>query len=276
MIDEVCAGTKDNALLCRQWRRHMEQTKQELIQLFEEMLTQIKHFKRKTYEGIFKDCYDKYKGTVAAAARLCEEAPEDEREAVAAELALVIPDYAFEKMQALSKGKKERFSVDYNMNMAVYVVPMLTYTHNEYCEKIASKMVEAWNEKGVTTLTLGQSSYDDIAGGFKKGFCFITTAVCEQQDKPDDCYELRTLRAYRDDYMMSTEDGKALVEEYYDIAPGIVQIINMQKDAEHIYEALYKDCLAPCISCIEAGEKERCKELYTRMVRGLQKKYLYS
>ncbi|KMZ54633.1 cell wall-associated protease [Dorea sp. D27] len=85
-----------------------------------------------------------------------------------------------------------------------------------------------------------------------------------------------TLRAYRDEYLMSTEDGRALVDEYYDIAPGIVQIINMQKDADEIYEELYKNCLAPCISCIEAGEEEQCRELYTRMVRGLQKKYLYS
>ena len=254
----------------------MEQTKQELIQLFEEMLTQIKHFKRKTYEGIFKDGYDKFRGTVADIARLCEEAPEEEKESVAEELARVIPDYAIVKMQGLSKGRKERNSVDYNMNMAVYVVPMITYTHNEHCEKVASRMVEVWNEKHVTTLTLGHSSYDDITGGFKKGFCFITTAVCERQGKPDDCYELMTLRAYRDGYLLGTEDGRALVEEYYDIAPGIVQIINMQNDADEIYEELYKNCLAPCISCIEAGEEERCKELYKRMVRNLQKKYLYS
>lgn len=254
----------------------MEQTKQELIQLFEEMLTQIKYFKRKTYEGIFKDCYNKHKGTVEEMARLCAEASEEERDSVIEEFSLVIPDYVYEKMQGLSKSKRERYSVDYNMNMAVYVVPLLTYSHDEYCEEIASRMVKAWNKKKVSTLTLGHSSYDDIAGGFKKGFCFITTAVCESQGKPDDCYELTTLRAYRDDYMMRSEDGKALVEEYYDTAPGIVQIINMQPDADEVYEELYREYLSPCIRCIEAGEKEECRDMYSRMVRSLQKKYLYS
>lgn len=254
----------------------MEQTKQELILLFEEMLTEIKHFKRKTYDDIFKNCYNKYKSTAEAMAALCEEASEEERDGLIDELALTIPDYAKDKMQNLSKNKKERLSVDFNMNMAVYIVPVITYTHNEYCEKIAVRMVDLWNEKEVTTLTLGHSSYDDISGGFKKGFCFITAAVCDKQNKPDDCYELSILRSYRDEYMMSTEEGRALVEEYYDTAPGLVQVINMQKNPEAVYEELYLDYLTPCIRYIESGQKEQCKELYMHMVRNLQKKYLYS
>lgn len=254
----------------------MEQTKQELIQLFEEMLTEIKHFKRKTYNDIFKTCYDKYKSTVEAVAALCEEAPETERAAVIEELALTIPCHAAEKMQGISKSKKERFSVDFNMNMAVYVVPVFIYTQNEFCRETARRMVELWNEKKVTRLTLGHSSYDEISGGFKKGFCFITTAVCDRHNKPDDCYELSVLRSYRDEYMMKTKEGRALVEEYYDIAPGLVQIINMQENPDEIYKNLYMNYLTPCIHHIENGQKEECQELYTHMVRDLQKKYLYS
>ena len=75
---------------------------------------------------------------------------------------------------------------------------------------------------------------------------------------------------------METEEGKNLVEEYYDLAPVIVRAIDMREDRKEIYEELYRSRLLPCIRCIENGEQEKCKELYTGMVMDLKKKYLYS
>lgn len=47
--------------------------------------------------------------------------------------------------------------------------------------------------------------YETLAGGFRKkkflGLCFITTAVCEAEGKPDDCAELTAFRAFRDGYL---------------------------------------------------------------------------
>ena len=72
-----------------------------------------------------------------------------------------------------------------------------------------------------------QCCFEDIAGGFRKGFCYITTAVCESQNKPDDCYEPSDAQAFRDGYLMQTE------EEAYrrnnGIAPRIVLAIGMRK-----------------------------------------------
>ena len=56
----------------------------------------------------------------------------------------------------------------------------------------------------------------------------------------------------------------------------IVRAIDMREDRKEIYEELYRSCLLPCIRCIENGEQEKCKELYTGMVMDLKKKYLYS
>ena len=40
----------------------------------------------------------------------------------------------------------------------------------------------------------------------KRGiFCYITTAVCRSMDKADNCYELTTLREYRDGYLLRSE-----------------------------------------------------------------------
>lgn len=254
----------------------MEQIREELTALFEEMLTHIGEFKRKSYDSVFEAAIQKHKDTIMSIGTMISEAAEEEQEALIEEVASVIPNYACEKMHAEPKKKKERLSVDYNINMAVYILPMFNYYRNEACEKVARRTVELWNEKEVSTLTLSYATYNDISSGFKKRLCFITTAVCESHNKPDDCYELTTLRAYRDEYMMQTSTGRSLVEEYYDIAPGILKVIDMHKEKEAIYEDIYQTYLLPCISLIEEDKPETCQKLYQKMVLDLRKKYLYS
>lgn len=254
----------------------MDEIKRQLENLFDDMLPYVKTFKHKTYNQIFEAGYIRHKKTLNEIAQMCGTAEPEEIEDLIEELAKIIPMYALEKMNKIPNKQKNRLSVDYNMNMAVYVVPFINYSHDEHCEKIAKKMVEIWNRKGVTSLTLSYSSYEDISQGFKKTLCYITTAVCENQKKPDNCYELELLRTYRDQYLMRTEEGRSIVEDYYDIAPSIVMALQMQKDSDKIYDQIYDSYLMPCIRMIEAGKNEECKHLYMDMVCHLQSKYLYS
>ena len=121
------------------------------------------------------------------------------------------------------------------------------------------------------------STYEGIRDGCTRGmFCYSTTAVCRSLDKPDDCYELTALRQYRDEYLLSFESGKSLVEEYYNIAPTIVKRINRQKNAGEVYRGIWDRYLSPCIRLIEEDKKEECREVYSQMVRKLEKEYLYS
>lgn len=253
-----------------------EDVRKGLCELFDNMMAKIGAFKRKSYCEVFEAAYEEHKSLPEEIARLCDMTEEEKREELIEELAGVIPQYALEKTGHLSKNKKERLSVDYNLNMAVYVVPILNYSKNEWCGKLTRRMVELWNEKEVSTLNLSHSTYEDIKGGFKSRLCYITTAICSHLEKPDDCYELTTLRDYRDHYLMQTENGRGIVEDYYEIAPGIVLMINMRKDADSIYQDIYKSYLMPCIKMIEAGENEACQNLYMDMVHHLQKDYLYS
>ena len=87
--------------------------------------------------------------------------------------------------------------------------------------------------------------YHNIDKGFKKKLCYITTAVCRSQNKPDNCYELTALREYRDNYLMNSNLGRELVDEYYNIAPGLVMMIDMQQEAEKIYQNIYDKYLPP-------------------------------
>lgn len=250
--------------------------KEQLISLYDEMFEKVDRFCKASYNNIFLEAFRKYEELVDGISDYLEETPKEERKKVIDELAHVLPVYVKEKVKLLPEKDIRSLEVNYNLNMAIYVLPIITYSHDNYCEKVARRIVEVWNDIKVTSLNLGYSTYEDIAGGFKKKLCYITTAVCEHQQKPDNCYELVTLRNYRDEYLMQTKAGQEMVEEYYNIAPGIVMVINMQKDADEIYQHIYEEYLTPCIHYIEEENNEECRDLYMQMVCSLQKKYLYS
>ncbi|MCP1101668.1 hypothetical protein M2454_001497 [Aequitasia blattaphilus] len=254
----------------------MEIIKTTLKEFFDENLGEIGNFKKKSYDDAFKGMMEKYRPKLIAFNSYFEELPEEEREAAIEEISLVIPEYAYEKINRETKRKKDSLAIDYNMTMAVYVIPGIFQLENPYWNQVAKKTVEEWNKKEVTSLNLSESRYETITSGFKKKLCFITTAVCDSMNKPDDCYELSTLRQYRDSYLMNFEEGKALVEEYYDIAPILVYIMNMQTNSSLIYEKIYQDYLLKCLKEIEENKFSDCEDTYKTMVLDLKSRYLPS
>ncbi|HIW21866.1 MAG TPA: hypothetical protein H9887_07610 [Candidatus Dorea intestinavium] len=252
-----------------------ERLKKRLTEYFDEMLTMTPKFKKKEYDAIFSAMLDEYGEDIKEISSLFEGLSSAQEDLLLNEIAEVIPTYAKEKMEKLSKRGQNKEAIEYNLAMAVYVVPGLSYTKNEKLVKIAEKTVEKWNAMGVTSLELGLSTYEDITGGFRKKLCFITTAVCDHLNKPDNCYELETLRDYRDHYLLTSAEGKELVEEYYNIAPSLVFILNMKKD-QSIYEGLYTNYITPCLKSIEDHKLEDCKNIYKKMVNHMKYEYFPS
>lgn len=248
--------------------------KERLIQLFEEVQIPIAKFNKQNYEISFQNQYEKYNDLFEEVENAVENA--DQEEKVVLEIASVIPEYVEKKLSALgSKRKAENVVIDYNYTMVTYVFPLLNYKKTAHCKKITDKMLEIWNQK-ITKNPIQNSTYESIHEGFSQRLCYITTAVCESLQKPDDCYELQILRNYRDEYLMSQKDGKDIVMKYYDIAPTIVKHINQTEHAEEIYRNIYTKYLMPCIRMVEREELEECKDTYCSMVQELQQKYLYS
>ncbi len=77
-------------------------------------------------------------------------------------------------------------------------------------------------ESGPGGDSCGVGSGGGSGGG---GSCFLTTAVVELRGEADGGPTLTALRAFRDGYMMRTAERRALVEEYYAVAPMIVAAI---------------------------------------------------
>lgn len=104
------------------------------------------------------------------------------------------------------------------------------------------------------------------------GGCFLTSACTEFMGKPDDCEELTKLRAFRDNFMKSSESGRKLVEEYYRIAPEIVKKINASENKNIYYDDIYQTILK-CLPAIDSGNNGEALILYKQMVDKYRKQF---
>ena len=102
----------------------------------------------------------------------------------------------------------------------------------------------------------------------KKSGCFLSTAACHFKGLRDDCYELESLRRFRDDYLMSSADGAAMVSHYYDVAPIICERLTEPADLEQVWQII-----CSCVKAIDLGQNDKAAREYTEMVKSLQLKY---
>lgn len=103
------------------------------------------------------------------------------------------------------------------------------------------------------------------------GGCYVTTAICEEYGKSDNCYELTTLRNFRDNWLRYQPGGQVVIDRYYRTAPGIVKLIDKQSNHTEIYHFLNDTYLSKCLSYIEKEENEKCQAIYIEMMEYLYK-----
>ena len=166
------------------------------------------------------------------------------------------------------KQPRGREMMDINIYMVMYVFPGIIATNRIYARNIAETVAEGWRDRFKNSM-LSCSDYDTINAGFRRRFCYITTAVCESLGKAEDCMELDLLRSFRDGYMLTTQGGGSMVDEYYNIAPAIVSAINNIEDRDEVYRKIYNEYILPCITMIESDQMKECMEHYKRMVEYL-------
>ncbi|MEA4965530.1 MAG: CFI-box-CTERM domain-containing protein [Oscillospiraceae bacterium] len=174
-------------------------------------------------------------------------------------------------------ARKRKFAQeDDKLVIAIFLVPAIRLlklpSGEAFCERLQAEWVRRYPR---TPFLLG--SYEDISDSFRKkwlGLCFITTAVCRQEGKSDDCSELTAFRSFRDGYLTACPDGPALIAEYYRVAPAIVTLIDICTDQDAVYGEIRSRWLAACYADLQAGRMQRCKDRYTDMVRTLEARYL--
>lgn len=133
-----------------------------------------------------------------------------------------------------------------------------------------------WYCDGDTPPTPDLSNCYDTNTGKRAGTgCIVTTATMRNlHDKDDDCDELQTFRKYRDTFLQHQPGGTDLIDEYYQIAPAIVDSINSKPNAKEIYAEFWKGVLEPCLQMMKSGKNEEVREFYKKAIEELKSAHL--
>lgn len=124
--------------------------------------------------------------------------------------------------------------------------------------------------------TYDEERYSKLASPESSGGCYLTSACLTALDKAfkDDCYELETLREFRDTFVK--EHYPDDIVYYYKIGPVLVQEINkLPKNAKNsVFQDIYNHLVKPSIYCIENGQLESAYDIYKNYSLNLDKKFL--
>ena len=111
--------------------------------------------------------------------------------------------------------------------------------------------------------------------GSSRGPCYLTTACCTAMGLPDDCPELQTLRVFRDSVLLATSEGRALVDQYYAMAPGIVRGVERKEGprANTVWRQVFGR-VCRIARLIRAGDHDGATTAYKQLSFSLRARYL--
>ncbi len=173
------------------------------------------------------------------------------------------------------RSKRIDLFFEVKVGLAVFFTPLVRKLGLEIAEPFREELNRQWMERHPTERWT-PGDYDTIIGGFRRfKFCFITTATCLHEGKPDDCAELTAFRSFRDGWLRTCPDGEGLIAEYYNIAPAIVSCIEYCDDPAARYGEIRERWLEPCYTALQENRNADCRATYLDMVRTLEERYLH-
>jgi hypothetical protein len=100
--------------------------------------------------------------------------------------------------------------------------------------------------------------------------CVITTACSELCGLDDDCYELKSLRKFRDRYMIADPAKAKMVRGYYQRSVEILDKLSQREDRMSVLAQAYAFYILPAALLASAGLDRMCYARYCRGIRFLQ------
>lgn len=114
---------------------------------------------------------------------------------------------------------------------------------------------------------LGQQRVD-IGGSYITSACLAAL----RQNFDDACYELKTLRHFRDTWLKQNYPHE--IRQYYRQAPLVVKAIDRLGNHMDIYRMIYGNMVMPSVRAIENNDPEKAHEIYRRCYLELERTYL--
>lgn len=245
--------------------------KEHIMECLEDGKTLREVIQKDLFMETFAQYEQKHQKTFFCLDEACRSHPEQRQQL----MQTMVEDF-LDQLDQRWQGTQKAFQESDKVTVAIYMVPAIRHMKLSCSEEFCSLLHTAWMKRYPDNpFVVGD--YEALVAGFKKkilGMCFITTAVCEQEGKPDDCEELTAFRRFRDGYLRTCSDGDALIAEYYEIAPAIVTVIGVCDDPVRAYGEIRNRWLQACYHDLQQGNMEGCKIRYTEMVRTLEQKYL--
>ncbi len=102
--------------------------------------------------------------------------------------------------------------------------------------------------------------------------CYLTSACVAHAGLTDDCYELTVMRAFRDDYLMTSVPGVALVSRYYRHAPNLLAAIRSSPDSDETMEWILQQ-VRETIRHYKDGRRTKALETYLDMIIALETEF---
>jgi len=123
-------------------------------------------------------------------------------------------------------------------------------------------------DSGAANSADGTTSADGGAGaGAGAGGCHITKATMNGMGMDDQAVEqsepLNVLRWFRDNVMSATPQGKMLVNQYYMMAPDVVEAVDSRPDAQEVYRHIFGQFIAPAVEAVKSGNIEEALRIYS-------------
>ena len=164
------------------------------------------------------------------------------------------------------------FEVALYVGQALIVVFDFDATQVAYAKLLADKDHQIVARTGLTldaaTKEIDGMSICRVSDG-SDAACFFTTAAAGTLGLSDDCWELHTLRAFRDGPLSLTSQGRDLIRRYYDEAPHLVARVNRRPDARSQWLAAYWLYVLPCAVMARLGLTGQAVNHYTRLFNRL-------
>jgi len=98
--------------------------------------------------------------------------------------------------------------------------------------------------------------------------CFITTACCDVLGLDDNCFELRSLRRYRDNVLAKQKGGAEAIARYYATAPRILAQLSAKTRNSRLL-SVYARFVLPAAITARLGLNALTYRLYLRMLNEL-------
>ena len=171
-------------------------------------------------------------------------------------------------------NKRHELFFEVKVVLAIFLTPMVRRMKLDLSEPFREELHRQWKER-YPKEEWTPGDYDTLISGFRKfRFCFITTATCSFEGKPDDCAELTAFRRFRDGWLKNSDGGEAMIREYYEIAPAIVACIEYCDNPAVRYGEIRERWLSPCYQALQDDRPADCRKSYIDMVQTLKARYL--